>query len=263
MKKTIYGILLWTLGGLVFGCASSPTQLKKTLEDHPEILVNAIEKHPELIFPAIQEASQRNDAILQEQADKNEANRVVKDLANPLKPILAEGRAYRGNKDAPILIVEYSDFQCPYCGKGFETMKQVQKEYPGKVRFLFKNLPLSFHPLAMPAAKRFEAIVLQSPEKAYKYHDTIFSHQNKLSADGEAYMDQVAKSLGVNMAKMKKDMEGEVVTGRIQADMQEAKKFNIEGTPGFIVNGVSMRGAYPFSHFKEIIEKTTAKKGSS
>jgi protein-disulfide isomerase len=263
MNKVKLSLLFVLAAAVAMGCSSSPDQLKKTLEDHPDILVNAIEKHPELIFPAIQKAAQKSQKVMQEQAEKDEAGRVDTELAHPLTPVMADDRAYRGDKGAPITIVEYSDFQCPYCKKGFETMEEVEKEYNGKVRFLFKNMPLPFHPLAMPAAKRFEAIVLQSPEKAYKYHDTVFSNQDKLNAGGEKYLDSVAKGLGVNMAQMKKDMDSDKVNSRIQGDIEEAKKYDITGTPGFIVNGVSIRGAYPFPTFKEVIEKTLAKKGKS
>ncbi|MGZ6265262.1 MAG: DsbA family protein, partial [Bdellovibrionota bacterium] len=130
----------------------------------------------------------------------------------------------------------------------------------GKVEFMFKNLPLPMHPMSMPAAKRFEAIALQSPEKAYKYHNEVFANQRELNAKGEKFLDEVAKKVGANVAQMKKDMDGEKVKARIQADMQEAEKFGISGTPGFIVQGVSIRGAYPFETFKGIIDKKLAEK---
>ena len=153
------------------------------------------------------------------------------------------------------MIVEYSDFQCPYCRRGFEVMNEVSQKYGPKIRFLYKNLPLPMHPMSMPAAKRFEAIALQNPKKAYQYHDEVFSHQDQLNSGGEKFLDSVAKKLGVDMAKMKTDMNSDKVNDRIHADMAEAEKFGISGTPGFLVGGVSIRGAYPFPAFQEIIDR--------
>ncbi len=164
-----------------------------------------------------------------------------------------------GAKNAKVTIIEFSDFECPYCSRGYATVKEVLKEYPNDVRVLFKHLPLDFHPKAMPAAKYFEAIAMQDHEKAIKYHDAVFQNQDKLRSEGEAFMKKVAKDLGVNMKKLETDIASEAVMKRIQADIDEAKGFEISGTPGFLINGVSLRGAYPFSEFKSIIDKHLGK----
>lgn len=242
-------------------CAPNAEQLRKTFEEHPEILTAAIEKNPDVVMNALQKASQAAQGKAQENAAKEEQNRVTQELSHPLKPELAQDRAYRGAENAPILIVEYSDFQCPFCKRGFDTVEQVRKEYGDKVRFMFKSLPLPFHPMAMPAAKRFEAIALQGADKAYRFHDLVFSSQDKLGGEGEKFLDAMAKKAGADLAKMKKDMDSPKVADRIKADQDEAQKFGISGTPGFVVNGVSIRGAYPFETFKEVIEKSL-KKGS-
>lgn len=107
----------------------------------------------------------------------------------------------------------------------------------------------------MPAAKYFEAIALQDHSKAEKFHDMIFSNQQKLNQDGEKFLKDAAKKVGANLAKVEKDITTEAVTGRIAADMEEAKKFEFSGTPGFLINGVSLKGAYPFPDFKRIIDR--------
>jgi protein-disulfide isomerase len=106
----------------------------------------------------------------------------------------------------------------------------------------------------MPAAKRFEAIALQSSEKAFKFHDEVFQNQQKLQG-GEKYLDEVAKKVGADMARMQRDMESSAVRARIEADVEEAKKLEIRGTPGFVLNGVVVRGALPLAHFEQILEK--------
>lgn len=244
-----------TLG--LASCASE-SQIKAVLEKNPDLLFSAIEKNPEKFMDVVQKAAQVAQRKGQEDAEKEEKARVENELANPLKPEWANDRAIKGPADAPITIVEYSDFQCPYCSKGYQVLEQVLKAYPGKIRFMFKHLPLPMHPLAMPASMRFEAIALQDPAKAYKFHDEIFLNQRKLNSDGEKFLDSIAAKVGADVAKMKKDMKSDKVKARIDADMAEAEKFGISGTPGFIVQGVSIRGAYPAETFKQIIDKKLA-----
>jgi protein-disulfide isomerase len=259
MKSAIQKILV---GGLFLGLAgcASESQIQSTLEKHPEILFSAIEKNPEKFMEVVQKANMVAQRKMQEDAEKEETARLENEMKNPLKPEWTAGRATEGTKGAPIQIVEYSDFQCPFCGKGYATLQEVLKNYQGKVEFMFKNLPLPMHPMAMPAAKRFTAITLQDPAKAYKFHNEVFQNQRRLTSDGEKFLDEVAKKVGANVAQMKKDMEGDKVKSIIDADMAEAEKFGISGTPGFIVNGVSIRGAYPFETFKNIIDKKLASK---
>jgi protein-disulfide isomerase len=260
MKAAIQKFVILSLGLGLAGCASE-SQIKSVLEKNPELLFSAIEKNPEKFMEVVQKASMVAQRKQQEDAEKEEAARVENELKNPLKPEWSADRATEGTKGAPIQIVEYSDFQCPYCGKGYQVVQQVLKEYKGKVHFMFKHLPLPMHPLAMPAAQRFEAIALQSAEKAYKFHNEVFENQRKLGGpDGEKFLDTVAAKVGANVAQMKKDMNSDKVKARIDADMAEAEKFGISGTPGFVVQGVSVRGAYPFETFKGIIDKKLANK---
>jgi protein-disulfide isomerase len=117
--------------------------------------------------------------------------------------------------------------------------------------------------MAMPAAKYFEAIAMQDPKKAEKFHDEVFSNQKELTADGEKYLKTVVKKVGANLAKVEKDMNSAGVQKRIATDMEEAKKFEFSGTPGFLINGVSLRGAYPVPEFKKIIDKQLASAGGA
>lgn len=254
MKSKLSLVLLsFTLAS----CASE-SQIRSTIEKNPDILFNAIQKNPEKFMDTVQQAAQIAQRKSQEDAEKEERERVENEMKNPLTPELAADRAYKGPANAPITMVEYSDFQCPFCERGFKVVQQIMKAYPGKVRFLFKNLPLPMHPLAMPASQRFEAIALQSAEKAYKFHDEIFMNQRKLNQGGEKFLDAMAAKVGADVGRMKRDMDSEKVKARIEADMAEAEKYGISGTPGFIVAGVSVRGAYPFETFKEIIDKKLA-----
>src|SRR5690606_12465907 len=113
---------------------------------------------------------------------------------------------------------------------------------------------LSFHPQAMPASQYFEAIRLQDEEKAWKFHDAIYENQRKLQ-NGESFLKSLAKDLKVDMKKLEKDVKSEAVQKRINEDMEEAAKFGFQGTPGFLLNGIPVKGAYPTSHFDNLIEE--------
>ena len=250
-SKAKSSILLFSF--LAVGCASEK-QVQKALDQHPEYVFSVIEKNPERFMEIVQKASMRARVKSQEEEGKRERARLEEEMKNPLKFTWPADRATTGTKSAPIKIVEYSDFQCPFCGRGFMTVQALLKQYPGKIELMFKNLPLPMHPMAVPAAKRFEAIALQDPIKAYKFHDEVFQNQGKLGSEGEKFLDSVAKKVGANMAKMKKDMDGKAVDERINADTSEANGLGIQGTPGFLINGVALRGAMPIEKFKEIID---------
>jgi protein-disulfide isomerase len=247
--------LLSSLCLALAACAPSSKQLKEAVEKDPSIVFAAIEKDPEGFITIVNKAARDAQKMGAEKAAKDEDSKRDEEFKNPLKPEVDPNRAIWGPADAPVTIVEYSDFECPFCTRGFQTIEEVKKAYAGKVRIVFKHLPLDFHPKAMPAAKYFEAIARQSAEKAYKYHDLIFSNQADLRTKGEAFMKESAKKAGADMGKLAKDLADPKLMDRINADMEEAKKFGISGTPGFVINGVSLKGAYPFPDFKAIIDR--------
>lgn len=252
-KSLVVGLSLAVLA--LTACTTSK-QVSDILEKHPEVLANAIEKNPDIFMAAVQRAAQAAQGKAQQNEAIAEQKRIEDELKNPLKPEIQTERGFMGEKSAKITIVEYTDFQCPFCSRGYSTLEQVRKVYGKDVRVLVKNLPLPNHPLAMPAAQAFEALRLNSPEKAAKFYHEVFQNQNKLNS--EKYIYDTVKKVGGDVAKVKADAAGKVVADRIAADMAEAEKFGMSGTPGFVINGVSIRGAYPFEYFKTIIDKQLA-----
>lgn len=249
-KLTLVSLLAFIF---TLGCTTKD-QMKKTLEENPEILTNAIEKNPKLILDALNKAVEqvRNKQKLDQV--KNEEKALEEEFKAPKKPVIEANRVISGPKDAPITIVEYSDFECPFCKKGYKVVNQVKEEYGSKVRVIYKHLPLSFHKMAEPASRYYEAIALQSHNKAQKFHDLVFEDQMGLQ-NGEAFLKKMAKKVGANVSKATKDSKSAQVTKIINADKAEAEKYGFTGTPGFLINGVSVKGAFPFSHFKKIIDK--------
>ncbi len=245
----------------ITGCSTDKQfkkQLEDTLNENPEIVFELIKKNPAKFMTSVEKAARMAKEDMAKQAQLKAEQQLEDAFLNPLTPVVNKTRITKGSSDAPITIVEYSDFECPFCARGANTVTDLMKKYPGKVRFIYKHLPLSFHPNAMLSAQYYEAIAVQSPEKAMKFHDQIFAQQSKLKK-GEAFLTKLAKDLKVDLIKLKKDINSDQVMNIINTDIKEAKKFGMSGTPGFIINGIPVRGAYPASYFDEIIKKLQTK----
>jgi len=221
-------------------------------------LVKAIEANPVGIIESLNKAARKAQEGMAEKQRLEEEKARAEEFKNPRKPVIDGTRAMRGKPDAAITIVEYSDFECPYCSRGYATLREVEKKYGDQVRVIYKHMPLEFHKNAMPAAQYFEAIAMQDAQKAYLFHDKIFENQAKLKDADAAYFESVAKDVGADVAKVKAVVNSQAVKDRIAADIAEAKSFEIQGTPAFLINGVALKGAYPAAEFDKIIDKWLA-----
>lgn len=260
-SKALNGLLALVAGLSLAACAPSAPQLKKIMEENPDILYGVIQKDPKKFLDVVNEAAQKARASEESRYAEEETKAREEEFKNPKTPATPDDRAYAGDKAAAITIVEYSDFQCPYCQRGHATMKEVLQAYPGKVRLLFKNFPIErIHPLARPAHEMYEAIALQDTAKAVKFMGIIFEGQDELNKGGQKFIEDTAKKVGANVAKAKTDAKGEVVQKRIADDRAEAEKYGFSGTPGYLVGGVSLKGAYPIDEFKKVIDQLLAKK---
>jgi len=228
----------------------TPSELRKVLDEHPEVLIDALKANAKSVLEVVSTAAKAEQARLQKEAEDAEKKAFDDAFAHPLQPSIDASRA-RGPKDARFTLVEYSDFQCPYCADGFQLVEELRKTH-GDLRFVFKNLPLPMHPQAMAAARWFEAIAIQSPEKAWRFHDALFTNQDKLGAD---FFRQTAKDLGVDVDKCARDAGSPAVQDRIAADVAEAQRLGFNGTPGFVLNGIPVHGAMPPEHFDEIMSR--------
>ncbi|MDE2059234.1 MAG: thioredoxin domain-containing protein [candidate division NC10 bacterium] len=232
-------------------------ELKKVLQENPNILIETIKANRKAIFDIINQTGLEEQARMQKEAEEAERRAYEDAFRNPLKPAIDDKTRIRGSKDAKYTLVEYSDFQCPYCARAYPTVEELRKRHGNDLRFIYKHLPLPFHPQAMPAAQWLEAVAIQSPEKAWKFHDILFENQDKLGVD---FFKKTAKDLGVDVERCEKDAESQAVKDRIAADIEEAKRFGFNGTPGFLLNGIPVKGAYPIEYFEEIIKKLATTK---
>ncbi|MBI2565191.1 DsbA family protein [Candidatus Woesearchaeota archaeon] len=175
----------------------------------------------------------------------------------PIK-VNEEGAAgVKGNSNAPVLIVEYSDYQCPFCGRFFDqTLPSILKEYvdTGKVRLAYKDLPLSFHPNADDAALAARCAADQG--KFWEMHDKLFETQDLWSGlpDATSTLVQYAKDLSLDAGKFETCLKNKEHWSEIQANMQEAEDIGATGTPSFVINGQLVVGAQPYSVFKQVID---------
>ena len=255
--RSLVAVLLAAAFAAPAGAAISREDLKKALDANPDLLVDALRRADKTkLFEIIVEAQQEFQRRKQKEEEERENKERDEAFKNPLKPDLSNAHL-RGSSKAPVTIVEYSDFQCPYCRRGAQNVDLLRKKYGDKVRVAFKHLPLSFHPLAQPAAEAFEAIAEKSEEKAWTFHDKLFENQEKLSED---YIKELVKELGLDPAKIAEAGKSDKIQRKIKADVEEAKKFEIEGTPAYLINGVPLRGAYPVQAFDQIIERHLSEK---
>jgi len=227
-------------------------ELKKALQENPGILIEAIRANKKAIYELINQTAQEEQARVQKESEEAEKKAFEDAFKNPLKPEINDKTGIRGEKNAKYTLVEYADFQCPYCAAGYQNVEELRKRHGNDLRFIFKHVPLPFHAQSMPAAQWFEAIAMQSPEKAWRFHDILFQNQDKLGVD---FYRKTAGDLGIDIERCEKDVASQTVKDRIAADMSEAARFGFNGTPGFLLNGIPANGAYPVEYFEEIIKR--------
>ena len=163
--------------------------------------------------------------------------------------INVDGKPVRGTPGAKVQIVEFSDFQCPYCGAAEPAVLQVLKEYAGKVSLVYLNFPLSFHPYAEKAAEAYECALVQG--KSWEYHDVLFANQNALDVQS---LKKHASDLKLDSAKFDSCLDGGSKKAVVDADTQKGSSLGVSGTPTFFINGKMLVGAQPYSAFKQVID---------
>jgi protein-disulfide isomerase len=194
------------------------------------------------------------DGLTQQAAPPPQQQRPPPAQAKNVDP--GEGSPAIGGKHPKVTIVEWSDFQCPFCSRVEPTMKQIMDTYKDDVRIVWRNEPLPFHPNALPAAKAAMAAARQGQDKFWKMHDLMFAHQQELS---DAKYEEWAKEIGLNLAKWKTDKDSPEIAAAITKDSTYGQSVGADGTPAFFVNGKFISGAMPFDSFKPVIDEQIKK----
>lgn len=155
-----------------------------------------------------------------------------------LKPSVSNTDHAQGNSEADLVIVEYGDYQCPYCGAAYPVLKELMKEFGNQIKFVFRNFPLSeMHQYARPAALAAEATNLQG--KFWEMHDAIYENQQYLN---ENFLLELAEKLDLNIAQFKKDIEKQELAEKVDSDFESGVMSGVNGTPSFFVNGKKFDG---------------------
>jgi len=165
----------------------------------------------------------------------------------------------QGPVSAPIVIQEFADFQCPFCSRVEPTLKQALESYPGKVRIVWRNLPLPFHADAGLAAEAaMEAYAEKGNAGFWEMHDKLFKNQGTADGLKRPALEAYAKQIGLDPAKFAKALDETSHKAAIEADSKVAKDAEISGTPSFVINGYFVSGAQPFARFRRLIDRALA-----
>lgn len=168
--------------------------------------------------------------------------------------VTTKGAPVRGDPGAKIAVVEFSDFECPFCSRAVRTLDQIAEAYGDRVRIVFKHMPLGMHARAPAAHAAAEAAHRQG--KFWPMHDKIFADQRSMGP--EKYR-EYAREIGLDLERFDRDVADAAVKQRIDADAAEAAQLGITGTPAFFVNGRYLKGAVPFEQIKAMLDEDLGK----
>ncbi|HIL81379.1 MAG TPA: hypothetical protein EYG54_09000 [Myxococcales bacterium] len=203
-----------------------------------------------LAGPIREHLGQMKEAGIREQL--REESTVVISLPRERKTVATIGHSL-GPESAPVTIVEFSDFQCPYCSKVVPTVKEIAARYPDQVRIVFRHLPLSFHANARNAA--YGSICAGDQDHFWEYHDLLFANQRALHRE---QLSDYATSLGLDMESFETCMSAPETEAQVAADLEEAERLGASGTPAFFINGIFLSGSQPIEIFDELIQEEIA-----
>jgi len=166
-------------------------------------------------------------------------------------PVVNADDHAKGPANASITIIEYSDFECPYCERAYsDTVKKILANYGNQVRFVFKNFPLDFHEHAQKAAEASECAGAQG--KFWEMHNMIFENQKNIAVEN---LKEYAQKISLNTSKFDTCLDSGATAEKIKRDIQEGISLGVTGTPVFFVNDVFVGGAYPYEYFDGLLKK--------
>ncbi len=221
-------------------------QLQRILKERPDLIMNVLRANSE----AILDIAQAGSVIKRKRSMEAEWRNDLKEE----KKINITDRPVWGAKDAPVTIIEFSDFTCPYCAQAAATLSELMKIYGDKINVVYKHTPLASSPIAVKASEYVIAAGYQSPELAHKLYEKLFAGRAELMEKGEAYIKDVAKELKLDVKKLTRDAKNWKTKKVLNEDLKDAKDLGIEGTPYFFVNNIVIRGAIAPELFKIAID---------
>jgi protein-disulfide isomerase len=186
--------------------------------------------------------------------DQLRSKATVRVSLDPPRVVIAKAdRPTKGPATAPVEIIEFTDFQCPFCERAFPTVAKVLNDYGDKIHFVYRHFPLNGHPQARPAAEAAACAAEQG--KFWPYHDRLFGDQSKL---GDADLKQSAKALGMDATQFNTCVDSRKYKDEVDADIRAGEEVGVNGTPAFFINGRELTGAQPYEAFKSVIDDELA-----
>ncbi|MDR2050875.1 MAG: thioredoxin domain-containing protein [Deltaproteobacteria bacterium] len=221
--------------------------LREILKEEPSLVLDVLRANSEFVLDVAQQGSDlRRQRILLSQWEQ--------DRKHP-KSVRLENRPTLGSAGAPVTITAFTDFTCVYCREGEQTIKRLLLLYDGKIRVVYKNMPMKTHPGAVEAAEFMLAAQLQDIDKSWELFDTFFANRTKiLSGEGQAFMRSAAENSGLNLKRLLADAKSAKVQKILAEDEEDARKLQFEGTPSFLVNNLVIRGALQENLFRQAVD---------
>jgi protein-disulfide isomerase len=202
-----------------------------------------------------QQALQQQQAALRERLFAEGDVTIMLDPPR-VKPVIDESSPKRGSATAPIVLVEYTDYQCPYCDRAQPTIDAVRERYGDSVVHVFKNLPLPMHQQAKLAAEA--ALCAGDQGKFWELHDWLFANKNNISRDT---LSEQATALSLELDAFNECIDQGTYRQQVEDETREANSFGIRGTPGFVINGRVLTGAQPLDQFIAVIDDELRREG--
>ena len=216
---------------------------------------------------SFEQLSQQIKDFLQRQRQENARNDFLSSLKEgvevsyrldpPRVEVESEGFPAKGPENAPVTIVEFSDFECPFCARVVPTLDQVAEEYGDRVRIVFRQFPLAMHPNAPKAAEA--SLCAADQDKFWEMHDLMFEEQKQLKV---ADLKAKAERLELDVEQFNQCLDSGEYEDEVQADMQAGQRAGVTGTPAMFVNGRLVSGAVPFEQVAQVIDSELARAGS-
>lgn len=199
--------------------------------------------------------SERRKKAMREEISrlKKKYNYIAK-LHHVPKEVDQKGEPTQGNKDAPITIVEFTDFECPFCQRFQSVGKELRKKYGDRIKWVVKDFPLQFHPKALGAHIAANCVLKQSQDKYWNYFESLFTEKRTKETLSPAWLKQKAKDLKIDMKAFNACLTDESIEKEIMEDVNEAVRLGIEGTPTFLINGRMIAGSLNQDAYEELIE---------
>lgn len=222
-------------------CTPGPDKLKEILIKHPDVMVDAIKKNPEPILLALEEGRRTLQMVTREKKEQKTQEMIQEAERTPFSPELDPDRAIRGPAKGKVLVIEYVDLGSATSLATDALYQFLRNEYATELRWMTKHMLAGNNRNGQEIARQIEAALIQDPEKGFKFRDYIFAHYGLLgSQDAATFLDNAAKKVGLNTARIKKVKDSDTVSRRIESDIREARRLNFNRPPALLVAGVPL-----------------------